>query len=861
MPERPLLRLPEPEPFAPRKRGGGGSDVKYPSRDRQGERLNPRFEQLTRVANNPTEILALSNDPASIAPERAIVFEVEGALEDFYAQARSIGLEYLGDWEDEFAPSADFFNQKKPSQLLTGRIYLAMPNVQSLQELLSLWTRYKRGDRMPTGKGPWRELFSRLIDIRPWGPQDRILPETIQSWQESLRSNTGEPIRFEIELWFHETAAQRTAALGRVRGLVDAAGGTLVHHATIAEIHYDAALVDMPANAVQLLIDHQDVGLARSDEVMFLRPQSIAGFEETKHEIVESSPGVVTPDFGSARPIAALLDGLPVENHYRLVGRLSVDDPENVAAIYPVAHRYHGTEMASLILWGDLNHDEPPLSRPLHVMPVLRPAAGDVERTPPDRLLVDVIHQAVRRIKEGDGSEPATAPDVAIINISLGDETRPFAQIMSPLGRLIDFLSWRYRVLFLISAGNILDNLPVPGFDSWTALENATPDEREKAILSALIAHKGTRTLLSPAESLNALTIGALHKGSAFTGTLPGNRIDPFTDEGLPNVISAMGLGFKKVVKPDLLFDGGRAPIMMQASGGPLVVRPARSGAQLFGLKVACPSATGSINAEGHTFGTSAATALATRSAHRIYDALVENNDGSILSAIDSGAIPLILKALLVHGAQWTDKSAMLDTLFGPQGQGAHFARRDDIARLLGYGAANVERAIECAENCATMIGTGTILPGSALLYRIPLPDGLNGVYAFRSLTVTLAWFSPVNPRHQGYRMAALDVSSASDDKYWVADQREPLQPTDKAVVRGTIFHERRSSESATVFVDDGFLLLRVSCRASAGDLAVEIPYAMAVSFEVGVNAGIEVYSEVRTRLAAQVRAGGSNRG
>lgn len=58
------------------------------------------------------------------------------------------------------------------------------------------------------------------------------------------------------------------------------------------------------------------------------------------------------------------------------------------------------------------------------------------------------------------------------------------------------------------------------------------------------------------------------------------------------------------------------------------------------------------------------------------------------------------------------------------------------------------------------------------------------------------------------------------------------------------------------MFVDDGYLLLRVSCRASAGALADPLPYALAVSFEVAVEAGIQVYEQVRARLAVPVRAG-----
>lgn len=152
MPDFPLLKLSTPEPYTIRAQRGGGADISRPSRHRQGARLDPRFESLSRVASNPTEILTLRNDPSSIAPERAIVFEVEGSLKDFYQQAHAIGLEYLGDFEDEFASSDDFYDKDDDEKDLNGRIYLAMPDVQSLRELLSLWNRYKQNIRMPDRK-------------------------------------------------------------------------------------------------------------------------------------------------------------------------------------------------------------------------------------------------------------------------------------------------------------------------------------------------------------------------------------------------------------------------------------------------------------------------------------------------------------------------------------------------------------------------------------------------------------------------------------------------------------------------------------------------------------------------------------
>lgn len=858
MPDRPLLRLPEPVPFDRRPGPRAVTNIARPARGRQRDRLGPRFDRLMQVAGDPRALMAFRDDPASIAPERAIVFEVAGLLRDFYAQARALGLEYLGDFEDEIEPTDEFYDRQRPERRITGRIYLAMPDVRALQELLSLWRRYKDGEAMPYGRGQWRDLFDMLVEVRPWGPQDRVPPETIAFWQSTLASDPDSPVRFEIELWHYEDAGRRARAYGRLEQEVRNLGGRIVHHAVIPEIRYDAALVDVPPDRVQALIDHPDVTLARVDEIMFLRPQSLArhrGRDEPEGEDGDALP--VEPGLAERPPVAALLDGLPIQNHVRLAGRLVVDDPDNLEPAYAVDQREHGTEMASLIIHGDLNRGEPPIPRPLFVLPVMQPNQHGEERTPSDRLLVDVIYRAVRRIKEGDGDEPPSAPDVVLINLSLGDEWRPFARVMSPLGRLLDYLAYRYRVLFLVSAGNIMERLIVPAFATSQEFEDAAPEDREKAILAALNNNKSQRTLFSPAEALNILTIGAAHAGSAFNGALPRNLIDPFTDEELPNIASAMGLGYRKAVKPELLLEGGRTPVRIVGAGGSVTIQPARVPARLFGVKAAFPDRRGGTRYEDFTWGTSVATALATRAAHRVHDVLMDDAGGSNHTDFPPAFMALALKALLIHGASWGPKGAMLDGFFEPQGQGQHVVRRDDIARLLGYGVPKIDRVLDCTENRATLLGFGTIAPDSALLYRIPLPADLEGTRTFRALTVTLAWLSPINPRHQGYRMAALDVSPGSDDKYWAVPTREACQPTDKAIARGTVFHERRHGERAAVFIDDGHVLLRVSCRAAAGDLPDEIPYAMAVSFEVAIESGIQVYDQIRARLAVPVRAPG----
>lgn len=854
MPERPLLRLPTALDTTPRPPPRGGADVARPNRARQDARIGPRFTRLEQVIEDPAQIVDLRADPASIAPERAIVFEVQGSVEDFYAQATALGLEYLGEYEDDFAPTADFYDKKHPQEELSGRIYLAMPDVQALRELLSLWKIYKANTRMPKGKAPWRDLFDHLIDVRPWGAQDRLPPETIQDWEADLARQPEQPVRLEIELWFHDNPQRRAAALTRVRTEIAAAGGEVVDHAVVSDIQYDGILADVPAQHVRRLIDHRDVALVLDDEIMFLKPQSVSEIPaRTEFEGAEVAAPPAVALAAVPLPLAALLDGFPVQNHVRLANRLLVDDPENLEPLYPVASREHGTSMASLIIHGDLNHGGAAISRPLYVRPVLRPSPGGGERTPADRLLVDVIYQAVRRIKEGDGDTPATAPSVAIVNLSLADDKRPFARIMSPLGRLLDFLAYKYRVLFLVSAGNVRHRLPVPGFANLVDFEAATPEARERGILLGLNAQKSQRTLLCPAEALNVLTIGAAHSGSGFTGAFPNGRFDPFTNEELPNIVSAMGLGFRKAVKPELLFAGGRAPVHVVAAGQQLDVAPVVAGVSLFGVKAAHPRLA-STSYEDFTWGTSVATALATRAAHMISDSILDGNNGSNHADIEPRYLPLVLKALLVHGAKWGAKGELLDEIFEPHGVGSHMPRRDDITRLFGYGVPDIQRVLDCTASRATLLGWGDILADHSLLYRIPLPAEIESNTAARDATVTLAWFSPINARHKGYRMAALDLSAGSDEKHWIVDERIPTQPTDKAVVRGTVVHERRRGNKAKVFVEDGHMLIRISCRAAAGDLTESVPYALAVSFEVAASANIPVYERIRERLLTPVQ-------
>ena len=147
---------------------------------------------------------------------------------------------------------------------------------------------------------------------------------------------------------------------------------------------------------------------------MFFRPLAQSAFpgypvEDENVPPIDNARAAALP---AGEPVVALLDGMPLEHHDMLEGRLRIDDEDDYARRYEPGQQQHGTAMASLIAHGDFGAEGKSLARPIYVRPILVPFEDlnrtVYERTPDDRLLVDVIHREVRRIK-GTASEPGAA--------------------------------------------------------------------------------------------------------------------------------------------------------------------------------------------------------------------------------------------------------------------------------------------------------------------------------------------------------------------------------------------------------------------------------------------------------------------
>ena len=802
-------------------------------RNRQTETFAPQFNRLAEVLNRDDAALALRSDPAALAPERLLVFEVRGSISAFANAIRNVpGLELideeeLGSDEGDKAPVA----------------YLLVPDIRALRELESLWRRWQRGQLL-RGETPWRTVFELLRDLRPWGPQDRVQPlEANYLIEEIDGSDDDAVVRIEIELVFRANAGVARERQEQVLAAVAKSGGRAVSIAKIDNIAYHAILVDLPVPAVRGIIERRIEGLAGLEPIMHIRPQSLASSIEI--EPSDGADGALVPRALDA-PILALLDGVPVAAHPLLAAHVVVDDQLGLEPNSPVADRVHGTAMASLIVHGDRNRAEAPLPRQIHVVPVL----GARDGFPTDRLIVDVIYTAVIAMVEGVA---ATAPQVLIVNLSLGNSRRPFHGQLSAWSRLLDRLAHRYGLLFVVSAGNCREAFPIPAFANSNLYEDADPGRRAVETLRALGSIVGERRLFSPAETVNGLTVGAYNHDAVSAADRLTARVtvDPWGDLQMANPSSALGPGFALSVKPDVLLPGSKERLRLVRTHNHIQVGPAGP-ARSAGLKVAGPPRDGLENQEFYTNGTSAAAALASRTAHRVHDAL-EAAYGPAFTDLPKVQRAVLLKALTVHPARWpAETAALIRGTIGPEGGRLHVRQKDNIRRFLGFGMVDPEDAVACAEDRATFWATGLLHPNKIAVIDVPVPVAMAGQARSHSVFATLAWFTPTSPGRRSYRSVRLKLLEPTElDALTVKAHGD--QPDGNQTNHGTLFARCWQGDKAPAIRTDMTFSLTVQRDPDQGaQIDDAIPFGLAVT--VTMPGVVEVYDQVRQRLAISLR-------
>lgn len=842
----PLLLFPQPSTTEREKRQPGWPRTHLPSPQRQQERLTPKFGTLqTTFEARRLQLQAIvPNDD----PELVVVFETIGPVDKFIVAVRHTeGLEWLLESdEDDLAPDEDFYDEGEHEKPLSGRLFLLGSNRQALTEIIKLWDRYRADHtaKLDRGLAKWKELFQHLRDVRFWGVQDRIGQDIRQYWESRL-SDGQSIVRFEIEAWCFSSQEKNDRSSAEIRDRVSVAGGRILSTVLISEIAYHGFLVEMSADGINQMLSNAPPSLAFSERVMLFRPHgqalTRAEEDETRQPAVTTAAQLV-----SGNPVAALLDGLPLQNHPLLSGRLVIDDPDGWEETYEAKDRSHGTAMASLIAYGELDGPRTPLDKPIYVRPIMRPDQTDTrnprqESTPDDVLLIDLVHRAVRRMFEGDGNTPAVASTVKVINLSIGDFYRPFDATLSPWARLLDWLSYKHQVLFVVSAGNASEDLILS--TPRNSFAGLSTGERNQFAISALLSESMERRLVAPAESMNSLTVGAIHADASTLQNISG-RYDLFSDQGL-SPYSCIGHGFRGGIKPDFVLPGGRV-LYRDDPMGPANVTKVKliNSPSAPGHRVAAPPIAGNDNTK-YSRGTSNAAALATRGAtqaHAVIESLRAGNATALPPRYDS----VLIKALLAHGAEWGN---LREQILGARPDITQaWKKQNFVARLVGYGMSDIDRALECTEQRATLLGVGELADGKGMEFRAPLPPCLIAQAVKRRLVITLAWFTPTNARHAKYRAARMWIKPPHNE-FGVSRSDCDWQH----VLRGTLQHEVFEGENALAFVEGDELVFKVNCAEDGGTLTQSVPFALCVSLEVGEGINLPVYQEVRELVMTRV--------
>ena len=808
-----------------------------PDESTQDVHIGPKLQRLSDAIEKHRA--TMQREIQGLEPESVIVFEVVGGVDSFVKAVQKAGMEWMGDWDDTASPDERFYFEDNSGRDLTEKFFFTMTDHAALQQMLRLWNRYQQGERkFPKGLTGFRDVFERLKDVRLWNASDRFFETGVADVWRSLLQHNPERICFEIELWYRESERKRKEAQSAISGIIESYGGHIAKVSVYSEISYHGLLVDCPTAGIRQMLADDNNALFNANQVMWIRAtgQTIArsDISESAEEVIEE---LALPD---EAPVVALFDGLPLTGHNLIHDRVEINDTYGYEDLYQVLDRLHGTEMASIILHGDLNNRLKPLRSLLYVRPMMLPFRmpnGDiVEVVPEDKLFVDVLHEAVLEIV----NDPSWS-SIRIVNLSIGDSRRPFSFIMSPTAKMLDYLSEKYGILFIVSSGNAPLPLELPM--TIGAYNSLSLEEKYKAVYKYLWQQQSDMRLFAPAESMNAVTVGALSLDNA--PAIPQGNVLDVVPTGSVASYSRYGGGYGKAIKPDCVNMGGRVfysllgTSMSDARFRPHSRPSINTGP---GIKTAAPS--NGLTGTAYSFGTSHATAMTTRLCADLHEVLLSIPNFNIPAEYEAVAV----KAMLLHCCSWQQMGKDLKEHYIPiSGR----PLRPGVAKWIGYGRPMPELSMYCTEQRVTLIGYGALKQNQQVELEFPLPPCLVSKVVEKRLTITLAWMTPIASNRKDYREAKLSFSSPVD----VLVNRTTVEADSLSTHRGTIQHEVYEGANASTFEQDGNLILKVSCKKD-DRLDKSVKYAILTTLEVPLDSQLPLYQEISLRLHPQVQIG-----
>ena len=367
----------------------------------------------------------------------------------------------------------------------------------------------------------------------------------------------------------------------------------------------------------------------------------------------------------------------------------------------------HGTAMAGVVLYGDLNTALLSTSRVdvpcwLESVKVLQTGGGN-----PPELYGSITEEAVSRATVSDPNKDRILC-MAITSTDDRDRGQPSSWSAAVDNICAGVSLKRKRHLFIISAGNITgDTLEYPEVNL-------------------------TESIHDPGQSWNALTVGAFTEKDIITEpSFSGwSSLSPVGDIAPATTSSLTWQSGKWPIKPDVVFEGGNAAI-----------NPNRDEVDFpDSLAMLTTHHNPTVSQLTWTGDTSAASALASNMAANIGCQYPE-------------FWPETIRALMVHSASWTDVMRQnYDCATKPQ--------RERLLRICGFGVPNLNLALWSASNTLTLIAQNSLKPfdGNSMnemnMHDIPWPtEVLRDLGEIQvKMKVTLSYFVEPNPARRGWK-------------------------------------------------------------------------------------------------------------
>ena len=836
MSDKPLLILPTSLHNVDRDTKNGFSQPKLrtPSAHSQYNKAETQINDILQSFSK--QELQLSVQPDSVDIEYILVFELFDSVEEFYKQAKNIGMEWLFELTiGECEPNSDFYyedGEGKKDTKITNKLYCVSSNKQSLEKLLRFWKSCSESEssKVERGFAKIRDMLLHVKNIRKWDIQDRIEGTGLSEYLSNINDNDEQKI-IEIELFYRIDIDKRKEVVENIKEQLKVVNGNILQECIIDDIRYHCILASLPIQSVSSIINrYNEYALFHIDGIMYIRPTS-QFYSDITFIDDEENNNLVDNDINSEQrviseeSVIALFDGLPMDRHFVLDNKLNIDDPDDYAKDYEVEYRRHGTSMASYILYGDLNRNDSYLNSKLYVRPILKPyvfSGDNREQVPEGIILVDLVHKAVKRIFD------EVKYPIKVINFSIGDPNRPFLYSISPLGKLLDYLSYKYNVLFVISAGNNLNFIDKLS-NEINDLKNADISIRTKYCTELVVKYARNFKVISPAESINNLSIGAIFDDFCGVEQDEYSAYFPLI-RGMPSPFSYIGYGFNSSVKPDLFYYGGRCMIRDYSHYklvGSYMKEP--------GSKSALAS-TKSINKFLYSMGTSDAAAQITHEIGKCHEIL-----STILpdSSVSTEYEPLILKAMITHSASYSHIEDKLKQYFNLSG-------KRDILKYVEYGDLDTKRVLECTATRITFIGYNKILNNKKDVYNIPLPLDLTTKKIKRRLIVTLAYFSPIDTISNVYKKVNIAFDRPESTKLVFPDAYTEVQ---SHIRNGTLQHVIYDGDKTIPNFNKNIEIDVVRQDKLKYNEAIKYAILITVEFTDGIETNTDIYSSIKDQL------------